>query len=91
MIAGLSDARDRLAAAEPYGAENEWAAACLSRTVGRLTGEAAPIEAAASGFERIGARFERACTLLLLPGRADEGRAELERLGCPMPTMTNGT
>jgi hypothetical protein len=85
VIAGLSDARERLAAAEPYGAENDWAAACLARTVGRLTGDAASIAAAVSGFERIGARFERACTLLLLPDRADEGRAELDRLGCPVP------
>jgi hypothetical protein len=40
---------------------------------------------AVSGFERIGARFERACTLLLVSGQVDEGRAELSRLGCPIP------
>jgi hypothetical protein len=32
------------------------------------------------GWERIGARFERASTLLLLPARADEGRADLDEL-----------
>jgi len=36
-----------------------------------------------AGWERIDARFERACMLLLMPGRADEGRAELTTLGCP--------
>jgi hypothetical protein len=39
-----------------------------------------------AGWERIDARFERACTLLLLDERADEGRAELRALGCRPPT-----
>jgi len=34
---------------------------------------------------RIDAHFERACTLLLMDGRADEGRAELATLGCQPP------
>ncbi|WP_336207335.1 ATP-binding protein [Nonomuraea sp. LPB2021202275-12-8] len=77
VAVGLPDAGRRLAAASRSGQENDWAAACLSRAEGRLRGDTAALEAALDGWERIGARFERACTLLLLPGRADEGRAEL--------------
>ena len=36
-------------------------------------------------WERIGASFERACTLLLLDERAEEGRAQLRALGCRVP------
>jgi hypothetical protein len=85
VVAGLPDAADRLAAAERYGPENEWAAACLARARGRHDSDPAALAAAAAGFERIGARAERACTLLLLPERADEGRAELRALGCAVP------
>ncbi|WP_214405821.1 hypothetical protein [Pseudonocardia lacus] len=85
VVAGLPDAAERLAGAERYGPENEWAAACLSRAHGRHDGDPAAITTAAAGFERIGARAERACTLLLLPDRADEGRAELRLLGCALP------
>jgi predicted ATPase len=85
VAAGLPDAPDRLALAEPVGAECAWAAACLSRARGRLHGDRAALEESAAGWERIGARFERAVTLLLLPDLADEGRAELAALGCPAP------
>ena len=78
VVAGLPDAGQRLAAAAEAGRENDWAAACLSRATGRLYGDTAALEAAVDGWERIGARFERACTLVLLPERADEGRAELD-------------
>lgn len=36
-------------------------------------------------WERIDARFERACTLLLLPGRTDEGMHRLAKLACVPP------
>ncbi|WP_170225726.1 LuxR C-terminal-related transcriptional regulator [Pseudonocardia cypriaca] len=85
VAAALPDASDRLAAAAHHGPENDWAAACLARARGRLDGDPAAIAAAAAGFERIGARAERACALVLLPDRADEGRAELRRLGCAVP------
>ncbi len=39
----------------------------------------------AQPWEDLDARFEHACTLLLLPGREPEGRAELHALGCPSP------
>lgn len=85
VVAGLPDASQRLAAAEPYGRENDWAAACLARGRGRMGSDPAALAAAVTGFERIGAEAERACTLVLLPDRADEGRAELLRLGCAPP------
>ena len=90
VVAGLADATDRLAAAAPVAAENDWAAACLARAEGRLRADTALFEQALDGFERIEARFERACTLLLLPGRADEGKAELDALGCPVTGTVAG-
>ncbi|WP_156325962.1 hypothetical protein [Nonomuraea sp. SBT364] len=78
VLAGLADAGERLAAAEPAGRENAWAAACLTRAAGRLPGgDREALEASVEGWERIGARYERARTLLLLPGREAEGRDEL--------------
>ncbi|WP_232661620.1 ATP-binding protein [Pseudonocardia sp. TRM90224] len=85
VVAGLPDAAERLAAVERYGPESEWAAACLLRARGRHEGDPAAVAAAAAGFELIGARAERACTLLLLSDRADEGRRELAELGCALP------
>ena len=87
-VAALADpgtAAGRLAAAAPAGAENYWAGACLARAAGRLHGTDGQLELAVAGWERIEARFERACTLLLLTDRAAEGHAELRALGCPPP------
>jgi hypothetical protein len=89
-VAALGDrpnAGEYLLAAQPAADENDWAAACLARVRGRLTGDPAAFAAAVDGFERIGAEFERACTLLLTPDCADEGRAEMERLGCALPAV----
>ncbi|MFI0367867.1 LuxR C-terminal-related transcriptional regulator [Actinomadura sp. 1N219] len=80
VVAGLPDAAARVAAAEAAAAENAWGAACLARARGRLHGDPGELAAAVEGWERIGARFERASTLLLLPERADEGCAELATL-----------
>lgn len=85
VLVGRPDANERLLAAQPAADENDWAAACLARVRGRLTGDPAAFADAVAGFERIGAQFERACTLLLMPGCADEGRLGLERLGCAQP------
>jgi hypothetical protein len=38
-----------------------------------------------AAWEQLGARYERACTLALIPCRLDEARAELADLGVPMP------
>ncbi|WP_132154370.1 ATP-binding protein [Kribbella antiqua] len=80
VVAGLPTATDLLAAAAPDGVENDWAAACLARAAGRMSGDKDALQSAADSFERIEARFERACTLVLLPERAEEGRAELAEL-----------
>ncbi|TDO44938.1 putative ATPase [Kribbella sp. VKM Ac-2527] len=84
VVAGLPDAADRLVAAAPAGAENDWAAACLTRAAARLTGDLGGMRSAVAAFERIDARFERACTLLLTPDGQTEGRAELEELRVPI-------
>jgi hypothetical protein len=81
VIADLPNAEQHLAAAAPATQQNAWASACLARTAGRLRNDLGALANAVTGWEQIGARFERACTLLLLPGRAREGRAEFKRLG----------
>jgi len=83
-VADRPDAAERIVAAEPYAAENDWAAACLTRVRGRL-GDDAALADAVEQWDRLGARFERAATLVLLPERSAEGRAELAALGCPIP------
>jgi hypothetical protein len=85
VVAGHPDAAERLARIGPLAAEHRWAAACLARARGRLERDPGAIARALAGWEELGARFERACTLLLLPGREPEGRAELRALGCPPP------
>jgi predicted ATPase/DNA-binding CsgD family transcriptional regulator len=85
VVAGLPDAAGRLARIEPLAAEHRWAAACLDRARGRLERDPDAIVRALTRWERLDARFERACTLLLLPGREPEGQAELQALGCPPP------
>jgi predicted ATPase/DNA-binding CsgD family transcriptional regulator len=90
VVAGLPDAAERLAAAAPAGDENDWAAACLARTAGRPRGESAALAAAVEGWERIDAAFERACTLLLIPERADEGRAALSVYSGPTAPRSPG-
>ena len=60
-------------------------AAQLLRVAGSLHHDETAIKDSVAGWEAIGARFERACTLLLLPDRVDEGTAELEALGCAPP------
>jgi hypothetical protein len=85
VVARRPAAASRLAAAAPAGEENYWAAACLARAAGRLHGDRGALEESLAGWERIQARFERACTLMLLEDRAPGGRAELRALGCPPP------
>ncbi len=87
VIQGAPDAAERLAHAAPAGAENRWAAACLARAAGRLTGDVASLEESLADWEHLEARFERAITLLLMPGRETEGLAELDALDCPPPAV----
>jgi hypothetical protein len=85
VLNAAPDAAVRLERATPVGQENRWAAACLDRAQWRLTGETELLHRSVAGWEAIDARFERACTLLLLPDRADEGRAELSAMGASLP------
>jgi hypothetical protein len=88
VAAGLPDAPRYVAEAEPFGAENAFAAAFVARAEGRLTGSVASLERSVELWEAAGARFERACTLCLLGGRrAAEGRRELAALGCSPPVV----
>jgi hypothetical protein len=82
VVAGQPGVTERLAQLEPLATEHRWAAACLARVRGRITGDRGTLEDALAQWTRLGARFERACTLLLLPDREPEGRAELTALGC---------
>jgi hypothetical protein len=91
VVGALPDAARRLAAAAPAGDENYWAAACLARAAGRLHGDRGALERSIAGWERIDAKFERGCTLLLLPDRADEGLAELSAAGCRPPAAARGS
>ena len=83
----MPDAADRLARAAPAAGENRSAAACLARAAGRRPGNTGSLEESVAGWEHLDARFERAVTLLLMPGREAEGRAELDALGCPPPAV----
>jgi hypothetical protein len=86
VLAGLPSAAGLLAAAAPLASQSTWAAACLARAAGRLHGDRAALHDSVARWERIGARFERACTLLLLDDEAArEGLACLEALGCEPP------
>jgi hypothetical protein len=85
VVAALPGASHLLTAAAPAAHENLWAAACLARANGRLHGDPAALEESLAGWQHIGSRFERACTLLLIPRLAAQGHAELHALGCPPP------
>jgi hypothetical protein len=52
-----------------------------------LHNDRAALEESLAGWQRIGSRFERACTLLLMPDAAAQGRAELDAIGCPPPAI----
>jgi predicted ATPase/DNA-binding CsgD family transcriptional regulator len=80
VVAALPEAADILAAASACP-DHPWAAACLTRASGRLRGDRSLLAQSIGQWERLGARVERACTLLLLPDRVEEGHAELATLG----------
>jgi hypothetical protein len=64
--------------------ENDWAAACVARIRGRL-GDPAALREALDRWDALGAGYELACTLLLIPGRETEGYDRLAALGVPRP------
>jgi predicted ATPase/DNA-binding CsgD family transcriptional regulator len=73
--AGLPDAAVRLDAAATAAEQNDWACACVARADGRLHHDTAKLSESAERWQRIGARFERACTLRLLGQRPGPGAA----------------
>ena len=58
VLADLPDAKERLEQAWRTATECDWAAACVARARGRLTGDAAALRESAEIWHRIGARFE---------------------------------
>lgn len=87
VVAGAPDALDRLRWMSPLAAENDFVAACLERAAGRLHEDEAALRRAVDMWDDIDARFERACTLVLIPSFAGDGRRELAELGCPPPAV----
>ncbi|MGW3773197.1 ATP-binding protein [Actinomadura verrucosospora] len=66
VAAGLPDAAELLAEADPLAEENRWAAACLARARGRLAGDADGLARAAESWDALGAEAERDFTRELL-------------------------
>ena len=84
-MSGANDADEQLDHPSSLVSENDFASAVVTRARGRRRGDAAELLAAADRFAAIGARFERACTLCLIPSRTAEGESELAALGCAPP------
>ena len=82
VVAQRSDADEWIAAALPLTRHNAYAAAYLARAAGRLRGSEDDLERAVALWDAMDARFEVACTLVLMRGRAAEGRRALDSLGC---------
>jgi predicted ATPase/DNA-binding CsgD family transcriptional regulator len=83
---GNPGAEVRLAAALARHSENDFLSAQLLRVDGLFHNDQSKLREAVAAWESIGARFERACTLFLLPDRANEGADELLTLGCTLPS-----
>ncbi|WBB68243.1 hypothetical protein [Micromonospora sp. WMMD812] len=75
---------------DPVRPHGVWAACCLLRAQGRLHHDLDALTEAVDGWHRLGARYERACTLLLIPDRVAEGHAEVRalRVGASAPADT---
>jgi hypothetical protein len=85
VVAALDEVEELIKKATEEAQHHMWASACLLRVQGRRTGDPDRLLAAVAAWEAIDARFERACTLALLPDRADEAAAELRAMGCVPP------
>lgn len=81
VVTGSPDAADRLRHAR---SDHPWANACLVRARGRLDADPGLLAEAAGLWDKLGARFERAGTLILTSER-EEGIAELRALGVAAP------
>ncbi|MEY9864289.1 hypothetical protein ABH935_009945 [Catenulispora sp. GAS73] len=80
-VAGAPNAADRL---RRSARDNPWANACVTRARGRLDADPLLLMEAVGQWDSLGARFERASTLMLTPER-EEGLAELRALGVAVP------
>jgi len=80
VVTSHPDAAERLRRAGRAADGNPWANACLTRARGRLDQNPSVLYEAADLWGELGARFERAATLLLT-SKHSEGRAELAALG----------
>ena len=87
VAAEHDEAGSMLDLARPMAVENEFVDAYLTRAEARLVGDQALLEAAVDKWQAVGARFERACTLWLMPSRRAEAGDELDRLGCAAPAI----
>jgi tetratricopeptide (TPR) repeat protein len=85
VAARRPDSGERIAAALPLVQDNDYAAAYLARAEGRLYGSDQALERAVELWSSVDARFEIACTLLLMQKGAPQGRRELSALGCTVP------
>jgi predicted ATPase/DNA-binding CsgD family transcriptional regulator len=90
VVAGLPDAAERLAAAAPAAEESDWARAVLARAAGRLRRDPGALAASVGAWQGVESDLELACTLLLLPERAADGRDTLARLGVAVPATVDG-
>lgn len=88
VFAGEPDAEQRIDELAELAEENIFIDAQLLRARGVLTEDPEMLTASVERWESIGARFERACTLCLVPERRDEGLSELSALRCPPPMVT---
>ncbi|NUR90755.1 MAG: hypothetical protein HOY71_42325, partial [Nonomuraea sp.] len=75
------EAEQLVEAAQRAAEENDWAAACLARARGRLHDDQKALHESLTTWERLGARYERARTLALIPGREPEAASELSAWG----------
>ena len=95
VVAGSDDAEEQLATAQRLAQENDFVAAQLLRAAGRLHHDEAALKDSVAAWEAIGARFERACTLLLAagPGRRRHRRARSTRVhpACRLPGSERST
>jgi hypothetical protein len=78
------------AAQVPTFSDNPYAAAFSQRALGRIGRGPQRLHRASESWARLGARFERAVTLTLLPERRPEGERMLAELGC-LPPATRPT
>jgi predicted ATPase/DNA-binding CsgD family transcriptional regulator len=65
--------------------QNPYAATFLQRAAGRLERDRAQLSRALQSWEQLGAGFERAVTLTMLPDRSTEGLEIITQLGCTRP------